>query len=114
MQWISQDLRERIVAAYEAGEGSYRVLAERFAGSVNEMHGPLQIVAGHGSLAMDNALRHHGIFLLPLWTVIRVHSPFLPHILDVLQPPVSLGQYDQWSRSVHYFAASLQIQSFVG
>ena len=30
MQWISRDLRERIVAAYEAGEGSYRVLAERF------------------------------------------------------------------------------------
>ena|SRR5688500_8597099 len=30
MQALSQDLRERIVAAYEAGEGSYADLAKRF------------------------------------------------------------------------------------
>ena len=30
MKALSQDLRERIVAAYEAGEGSYAVLAARF------------------------------------------------------------------------------------
>lgn len=30
MKSLSMDLRERIVAAYEAGEGSYRVLAARF------------------------------------------------------------------------------------
>lgn len=30
MKPLSLDLRERIVAAYEAGEGSYEVLAERF------------------------------------------------------------------------------------
>ncbi len=30
MKALSQDLRERIVAAYEAGEGSYAVLATRF------------------------------------------------------------------------------------
>jgi transposase len=31
MKALSQDLRERIVSAYEAGEGSYSVLAARFA-----------------------------------------------------------------------------------
>ncbi|MCA9095172.1 MAG: hypothetical protein KDA68_16915 [Planctomycetaceae bacterium] len=31
MNALSMDLRERIVAAYQAGEGSHRVLAERFA-----------------------------------------------------------------------------------
>ncbi len=31
MRSLSQDLRERIVSAYEAGEGSYVVLAARFA-----------------------------------------------------------------------------------
>ena len=31
MRPLSQDLRERIVAAYEAGEGSYEVIAARFA-----------------------------------------------------------------------------------
>ena len=30
MRALSLDLRERIVAAYEAGEGSYEVIAERF------------------------------------------------------------------------------------
>ena len=30
MKPLSLDLRERIVAAYESGEGSYEVLAERF------------------------------------------------------------------------------------
>jgi transposase len=30
MKALSQDLRERIVSAYEAGEGSYAVLAARF------------------------------------------------------------------------------------
>lgn len=30
MKPLSMDLRERIVAAYEAGEGSYEVLAKRF------------------------------------------------------------------------------------
>jgi putative transposase len=30
MKPLSQDLRERIVAAYEAGEGSYKVIAARF------------------------------------------------------------------------------------
>ena len=30
MKALSQDLRERIVAAYETGEGSYAVLATRF------------------------------------------------------------------------------------
>ena len=30
MRPLSQDLRERIVAAYEAGEGSYDVVAARF------------------------------------------------------------------------------------
>lgn len=30
MQALSLDLRERIVEAYEAGEGSYEVIAERF------------------------------------------------------------------------------------
>jgi transposase len=30
MQALSQDLRERIVESYEAGEGSYEVIAERF------------------------------------------------------------------------------------
>lgn len=30
MKTLSMDLRERILAAYEAGEGSYRVLAVRF------------------------------------------------------------------------------------
>ena len=30
MKTLSMDLRERIVAAYEANEGSYRVLAARF------------------------------------------------------------------------------------
>lgn len=31
MQTLSMDLRERIVSAYESGEGSYAVLAARFA-----------------------------------------------------------------------------------
>lgn len=31
MRALSQDLRERIVSAYEAGEGSYAVLSVRFA-----------------------------------------------------------------------------------
>lgn len=31
MRALSQDLRERIVSAYEAGEGSYAVLSARFA-----------------------------------------------------------------------------------
>jgi len=30
MRTLSMDLRERVVSAYEAGEGSYRVLAARF------------------------------------------------------------------------------------
>ena len=30
MKPLSLDMRERIVAAYEAGEGGYEVLAERF------------------------------------------------------------------------------------
>jgi len=30
MQALSMDLRERIVEAYEAGEGTYEVIAERF------------------------------------------------------------------------------------
>ena len=30
MKPLSEDLRERIVAAYEAGEGSYEVIASRF------------------------------------------------------------------------------------
>jgi len=37
MKPLSMDLRERIVAAYEAGEGSYQKLAERFAVSKAEV-----------------------------------------------------------------------------
>ena len=46
----SQDLRERVVGAYEGGEGGIVVLAQRFKVNKNTVHNWLKLYREHGTL----------------------------------------------------------------